>query len=255
MQRVSHPELDDQPWLPTSVRDGFTDYVRFMSERPRPYRSAVGQLADAIRMSGATNVVDLASGGGGPWPQLRLELARRGVEVDVTLTDRYPNRAAGERLATQPGVTYRTESVDARSVPADLTGFRTMFSTFHHFEPDEATAILRDAAANAAGIAVLEVVDRTPLGFAAAPFVPLPLLVLAPFLRPFRASRLLWTYLVPALPMTLAWDALASVRKAYTADEILALAHAAAPGYGWRAGRTEPSLPVPSITYLFGTQR
>ena len=254
MQRVSHPELDDQPWLPRSVRDGFTDYLRFMTVRARPYRSVVGSLADAIRASGAHRVVDLASGGGGPWPQLHPELVRRGVRTNVTLTDRYPNRAAAKRLGDQPGIAYRTDPVDARSVPADLTGFRTMFSSFHHFEPDEAKAILRDAAEHAAGIAVFEVVARQPMAFAAAPFVPLPLLVLAPVLQPFRVSRLFWTYLAPVLPMVLAWDALASVRKAYTAEEMLALARAAAPGYGWQAGRTAASVPAPSITYLIGTR-
>lgn len=252
MKRVSHPELGDQPWLPRSIRDGFTDYLRFMTVRARPYRAAETFLADAIRSSGATRVVDLASGGGGPWPQLRLELGRRGLEVEVVLTDWFPNLAAGERLEAQPGISYRREPVDARSVPSDLTGFRTMFSTFHHFEPDAATAILRDAAENAAGIAIFEAVSRSPLALAAALFVPVPLLFVAPFLEPFRGSRLLWTYLLPVLPMVLAWDALASVRKAYTPQEMLAMAQEARADYDWRVGQTSGRFPL-RVTYLVGT--
>lgn len=252
MNRVPHPELDDQPWLPRSIRDGLTDYLRFLTVRARPYRAAEDVLADAIRASGATGFVDLASGGGGPWPQLRPALARRGVDVAVTLTDRFPNLAAAERLEAQPGIAYRRDPVDARHVPRDLSGFRTMFSTFHHFEPAAAIAILRDAAENAAGIAIFEAVSRSPMALAAAPFVTVPLLFVAPFLRPFRWSRLLWTYLAPVLPMVLAWDALASVRKAYEPDEMLAMAREARADYDWRMGRTDVRFPL-RITYLVGT--
>lgn len=252
MKRVSHPEVDDQPWLPRSVRDGFTDYLRFMTTHARPYQAVVEPLADALRVSGATTVVDLASGGGGPWPQLRGELARRGVEIDVVFTDRYPNLGAADALAAQPELTYHREPVDARDVPADLRGFRTMFSAFHHFEPHDAVAILRDAAEQGDGIAIVEAVRRSAAALALAPFVPLPMMVLAPFIRPFRWSRLAWTYAFPLIPMALAFDALASVRKAYTEDELLSMARTAREDYEWRV-ETAPHARWPiSILYLIG---
>lgn len=239
--------------MPHGVRDAVTDYLHVMTKIARPYRPVVDLLADALRRAGARTVVDLASGGSGPWPQLRPALARRGVEVDVVLTDLYPNRAAAARAAGVPGVRYRTEPVDAVRPPAGLRGFRTLFSTFHHFEPDDAAALLRNAATDGAGIAVFEAVQRTPAVFAGALLAPFPLLVVAPLMRPFRVSRLFWTYLVPAAPLTVLWDAMASCRKAYAPDEMLEIARAARAEYDWRAGvaRGQP-WQVP-VTYLIGT--
>jgi len=39
-------------------------------------------------------------------------------------------------------------------VPDELTGFRTIFSAFHHFRPEEARAVVADAAHQRQGIAV-----------------------------------------------------------------------------------------------------
>ena len=65
-------------------------------------------------------------------------LAKRGVNVCDCLTDKFPNSdavAQSRRLRDQT-VRYHPEPVDATRVPEELTGFRTMFSAFHHFRPE-----------------------------------------------------------------------------------------------------------------------
>jgi hypothetical protein len=63
-------------------------------------------------------------------------------------------------------------------------------------------------------------------------------LVLVPVVRPFRLSRLLLTYLVPAIPLLFAWDGTVSALRAYRPEELLRLANAAEGGarYDWDAG-------------------
>ena len=63
-------------------------------------------------------------------------------------------------------------------------------------------------------------------------------LALVPLARPFRLSRLLFTYLLPAIPALVAWDGTVSALRAYTPDELLELARSV-PGserYSWEAG-------------------
>lgn len=232
-----------------------TDFLRFLMETFAPYRGAAPLLARALGSVGETRIVDLCSGGGGPW----LDLVRRipaagGPRPRVLLTDRFPNQAAFARLqAVSDGAIAGTQDpVSAMAVPARLTGFRTLFTALHHFRPDDAHAILADAVGAGQGIAVFEVTSRTPLALLGILFLPLLVLLLTPFIRPFRWSRLLWTYLVPVLPLTVWFDGTVSCLRTYTAEELRDLVEGLQHRFEWEIG-TVRSGPVPShLTYLVG---
>src|SRR5439155_9133857 len=121
-------------------------------------------LRRAIERTKARRIVDLCSGAGGPWSRLAGQ-----VGVPVLLTDLYPHRGGVRDLSLYP------ESVDARKVPEQLDGFRTIFTAFHHFRPVEARAILEDAVRHHQGIGVFEVARRAPPGRAQSA---------CPYLRP-----------------------------------------------------------------------
>lgn len=76
-------------------------------------------------------------------------------------------------------------------------------------------------------------------------------LALTPLVRPFRLSRLFWTYVLPAIPLLFAWDGTVSALRAYTPEELLELARSVPGGnaYTWQAERTGKSL------YLTGHPR
>ena len=98
-------ELEDQSWFPSRLRDFMTDYLRFVMTKLKIYRHTVPILAKAIRHSGSSKIVDLCSGGSGPVRPLLAELADQGLAVRITLTDRYPNVAAFERV-TEAGAPH-----------------------------------------------------------------------------------------------------------------------------------------------------
>ena len=91
-------------------------------------------------------------------------------------------------------------SVDAASVPECLSGFRTIFSSFHHFPDAVARDVLGDAVRCGDGFAMAEVTSRTLRAFATILLMPVFVWILTPRMRPFRWSRLLLTYLVPSDP-------------------------------------------------------
>jgi hypothetical protein len=80
---------------------------------------------------------------------------------------------------------------------------------------------------------------------------PVRALLLAPFIRPFRWSRLLWTYLVPALPLVLLFDVIVSCLRVYSGPELRDLT-AGLDRYRWDIGTVRGKwMPIP-ISYLIG---
>lgn len=248
-------ELEDQSWFPKRVRDLGTDYLRFVETRFRLHLHALPVLKRAIVDSGARQVLDLCSGGAGPIPALARELHAEGIEVRFTLTDLYPNLSALAEAERQGHgrVDFVSTPVDARHVPEELAGLRTFFNAFHHFEPEDAVAILQSAADDRQPVAVIEIPQRSLPSIVPMLVIPLVVWVVTPFIRPFSWWRLLLTYLLPAVPFLVFWDGLVSQFRAYHPEELEEFARQVdAPGYEWEAGtHRAPSVPG-QVTFLLG---
>ncbi|MBL9107284.1 MAG: hypothetical protein JNL82_40715 [Myxococcales bacterium] len=256
MRRHHLFEFEDQPWLPGLVRDGMTDLLGKTIEALRLYEPVAPLLADALRATGDREILDLCSGGGGPLPRLRRALAAsQGLDVTARLSDFYPNIAAFERIAADEDgrVGYVPTPVDATRVPPELTGFRTLFTSFHHFRPDAARAILGDAFAQRRGIAVFEFTERSAIGLAQMALTPVTSALLTPFLRPFRWSRLALSYVVPIIPALFIFDGVVSQLRTYTPEELREMTGPLqSREYTWEIGRTSHPIFPSKLTYLLG---
>ena len=138
MRRVQLIEIHDQAWFPAFLRDAVTDDLQILLGIGKPYGDILPELREGIERSGADRVLDLCSGGGGPWPWMAEELKRRGVRVCVELSDKFPNEAAREARDDSAQLHYHADRWTRRSVPSKLDGFRTLFTSFHHFPPQQA---------------------------------------------------------------------------------------------------------------------
>ncbi len=244
-------EWMDQPWLPASLRDGMRRYLS-VAYRSLPVADAWASLvADALEAGQQSRLVDLGSGAAGPVTLVAAELRRRGTTVDVTATDLFPFE--GQPV---PGVRFHDEPVDARAVPASLEGVRTMFAAFHHLRPADARAVLQDAFARRRAICVFEATARTPVAVLSSCLIPLLVLLLTPKSRPLRASAVVFTYLVPVLPLLIWWDGLVSHLRTYTRAELDALTRGLqASDYDWATGEIRlPGVPF-ALPYLTGRPR
>ncbi len=253
MRRLELFEIHDHRWCPAVLRNLCTDALQAVWGRFDTYRPIVPLLRYALEESKNDHVVDLCSGAGGPWLRLARNFKeKQAYKVSVLLTDLYPNIEGFERTSSEcESVKFCEYSVSALSVPPFLNGFRTIFSSFHHFPPDEACSILYDAVEQDQGIAIFEGADRNLRVMLTICFLPLIVLLITPWIQPFRWSRIFWTYLMPIVPFTLWFDGIMSCLRAYSKDELLQLSRGArAKNYQWYAGKLENEL-VP-ITYLIG---
>ena len=254
--RMQLTELHDQGWFPHALREGLTDALQSILNWGAVYAPIAPRLGRAIAVSGARRVVDLCSGGGGPWPWLRRSIeAQNGAALEICLTDKYPNVGAFERARAASGgaIGYCAESVDAARVPAKLSGLRTMFTSVHHFRPEEVVAMLQDAANRRQGIAMFDTATRHPLTIALTCVVPVAALLVTPFLRPFRWPRIFWTYVIPVIPLALWIDGIVSCLRAYSPAELREMTvRISAPGYTWEIGEESGIRGLLPVTYLVG---
>jgi len=256
LPRIHAFELEDQAWFPVVIRDAGMAYLRFAAERTGTVESFLPFVRSALEESGEQQILDLCSGGGGPVVGIAHALHEQGCKVSVTLTDLFPSPSAAARLGSAEDglIRYESESVDATAIPAERPGLRTLFNAFHHFRPEVARRVLASAVAARRPIAVVEMLTRRPIALLAVLFIPLAVLLVVPFLRPFRPAWILFTYLIPVIPLYIFWDGLVSTLRIYDRDELLALARSADPDgrFAWRVEEIPiAKAPIPGIG-LFG---
>jgi hypothetical protein len=257
MARIHAFEFEDQAWFPSLVRRYMTDFLSHMGGWSKiPYVPFTERLARALERTGDARVVDLCSGGGGPAVVIARELRERLERpLEVVLTDLYPSPARHESGGPllPSWVSFEPRSVDAREVPADLSGFRLVCNGFHHLNPEQARACLLDAVSQRRGVALVELAQRSPFCIVQVALGTLTLLVVTPFIKPFRWSRLLLTYVLPVVPLCTLWDGVVSCLRVYDPEELQRLIATLPPSdYCWEYGKLRvPRMPN-ELTYLIG---
>lgn len=242
-------EFGDQPWLPKVLREGEVAYLAACYKQVPLALTWADQMIAALQPRGHINILDLCSGAGGPLEQIVDEFHRRGQYVSVTLSDLYPSA----RTTRHASMTWHPSPVDARCVPPELMGVRTMFSAFHHFNARAARDILGDAFRRRRPICIFEGGSGTYSGFVSMILVPLNVLAIMPFARPFRWKYLLLTYLIPVLPLLVFWDGMVSMLRIHSPERMKEMVRDFdAPDYLWDIGRLSvPRIPG-GLPYLIG---
>lgn len=256
MSRIHLFEFEDQQWLPEFIRNYMTDFLQFLSNKTAMYKGIVTIIEKGLKESRTNQIIDLASGGGGGLIWLNNELRKNNPDLKILLTDYFPNIPAFEHTQKQANnFDFVKTSVDARNVPENLKGIRTQFLSFHHFKPKDAQQILQNAIDTNSSIAIFEGQERSFQSIMAMIFSPFTVLVTAPFIRPFHIGRIIFTYLIPIVPVLILWDGVVSSLRTYSVEEMNTLVSNLnnKENFNWEVGRVK-SGPT-KILYLLGTKK
>lgn len=172
--------------------------------------------------TGNDTIIDIGSGGGGGFLKIAGHLRKSIPHLKVILSDICPNVDAFKKVkAQQPDIfEYIAQPVNAMDVPKHLKGFRTQFLSLHHFRPKDAKAILQNALDSNQAIGIFEAQQRDMKDLVRMIFSPLTVLLMTPFIKPFKLERIFFTYLIPVLPLSTLWDGIISVLRTYTIREL-----------------------------------
>jgi hypothetical protein len=147
------------------------------------------------------------------------------------------------------------QPIDARNVPKELKGLRTQFLSFHHFKPKDAKLILQNAIDTNNSIAIFEGQERSIPSILAMIFSPISVLLTTPFIRPFRFGRIIFTYLIPIVPVFVLWDGIVSSLRTYSLQEMNGLVGSlnGKENNDWEINKVKSGPGV--ILYLLGTKK
>ncbi|HEX6907649.1 MAG TPA: methyltransferase domain-containing protein [Terriglobales bacterium] len=195
MRRVVIPELlDTDAGTPAEIRASLRD-LRFINTCFGGVRTTTWLVEQATRQTGkpSLSLLEVAAGSGYVPERTRAVLLRRGIELRPTLLDRSP----AHLNSSQPAIVG-----DALALPFGDASFDLVSCSLfaHHLEPEELLRFVREGLRVCRLALLINDLIRHPLHL---------LLVYAGF--PLYRSRLT------------RHDAVASVRRAYTVDEMRAL--------------------------------
>lgn len=186
-----------------------------------------GLVNKALKYASKPALIDLCSGSGGAMLEVAQILKEnyQTQNLTLTLTDLYPNKALAAKInqENRNNISYLSTAVDATNVPADLTGVRTMVCSFHHLKPDLARNILKNAISSKQPICIYEISDNSfpiILWWIALPLNFLMAFFITPFVRPLTWKQIVFTYLIPVVPVFFAWDGAVSNARTYTLQDL-----------------------------------
>lgn len=208
-------------------------------------------------------IVDLGSGSGGVIPSLISHLSQDNETGDLNyiMTDLHPSQVSIEKYNTDefPNLQYFPKSVNATDLDAAPAGIKTMINSFHHMPPDVARGILASAQRSKQAILIFEMQENKIPTLIWALFLPLGLLitfimalVLTPFSKPLAISQLVFTYLIPIIPICFAWDGQASYARMYSMKDIDNILPSQVEDYTWEKGIGQKSNGKSIGTFLIG---
>jgi hypothetical protein len=201
----------------------------------------VEPLARFLSEANTRELLELGSGAGGPARILCRALARRGVAARFVLSDLHPrvDAWAAARAGQPESIDFEPTPVDATHVPPALARgrARSLINVFHHFPPDVAAAVLKDAVRGAPGVFLAEGFERHPLQFANFAVAGVPALLVNPILSPHhRLAKAALTYLTPAALGMAIWDGLVSTLRVYEEGELRAMVAPLGDRFRWTYG-------------------
>ena len=259
MTRIHLFEFTDMSWYPLRFRQLQTDYLQWVTRFGSGHKNLIPLIIKGLQHSETTEIVDLCSGSGGPWMSLNQQFKEAGFSIQVKLTDKFPNPEAKRKGSETSGkdIEYLQESVDAMDVPDTLTGMRTLFEGFHHFNPQQARHVLQDAVEKKVAIGIFEASLRPPLKWLLLILSPLTTLLsyftITPWIRPRSFWRYFWTYCIPVVPLATCWDGVISILRVYSVEELTNLVQSLqSADYVWEAGLASTGTPIFDFVYLLG---
>ena len=264
MKRIQLFEFEDFSWFPNWLRRCMTNLIVVLHKMMGVSEVLSYLLARILKEINLTKIIDLGSGSGGAMPEVLATINKIDElsHVELVMTDLFPNKEAIKKFnaITTDKISYLKTSVDATDLLTAPNGLKTMINSFHHMSPKAARRILESAEENNQPLLIYEMAENKIPLLIWVVLLPMSLLILmimtlfmTPFVRPLTWQQLVFTYLIPIIPICYAWDGQASLPRMYALKDVDELLEGLGnSGYYWEHGPAKKSNGKKLGTYIVG---
>ncbi len=264
MKRIQLFEFEDQAWFPDWIRRSLTNLLVVLSRWMGIGAVLADLIAGILKDKKLNRIVDLGSGSGGAMPEVMKLLAEKHElhDVQFIMTDLYPNPETIQHFKDSGNkrLQFFEHPVDATQLATAPAGLKTMINCFHHMPPDIARKILSSAQQHKQPFLIYELAENNIPLLVWALFLPFGLVILfiislfmTPFVRPLTLRQLFFTYLIPIIPITYAWDGQASLPRMYSMSDLdELLKDLTSNEYVWKKGIARGKNGKKAGTYVLG---
>lgn len=264
MKRIQLFEFEDYSWFPHWLRRCMTNLIVVLHKMMGISEVLAYLIARVLKEKNLSKIIDLGSGSGGAMPEVlkALHTMKELNHVELVMTDLYPNQETMKRFnqETTDKISYLETPVDATDLITAPNGLKTMINSFHHMSPKAARQILESAEVNNQPILIYEMAENKIPLFIWVILLPISLVILVimtlfmtPFVKPLTWQQLVFTYLIPIIPICYAWDGQASLPRMYTMKDIDELLEGLGNAdYYWEHGPAKKSNGKKLGTYIVG---
>ena len=265
MTRKTLFEFEDFSWLPNTIRNGITRLLQVLHGMLGTTQVLSNLIQSCREKVPFNQIVDLGSGSGGAMPEVLKQLNSQlseGNQLSLVLTDKFPNQAVVYDINAlhDKQLSYLNQSIDAREIDHTPKGLKTMIASFHHMDPDTARNILKSAETSKEPLLIYEIAENNVPFLLWCLLLPLSLLILIIMalvmtlkVRPLGFKQVIFTYLIPVIPLIYAWDGQASLMRTYTLKDIEELlGPKRASDYNWDTQQATKANGKKAGYYVFG---
>lgn len=265
MTRKALFEFEDFSWLPQTIRNGITKLLQVLHGMLGTTQVLSDLITSCRKKVPFNQIVDLGSGSGGAMPKVLNQLNSGLTNTDqlsLVLTDKYPNQSVVNNINTlnDPLISYLNQSIDAKQIGDTPKGLKTMIASFHHMDPMTARHILKSAESSREPLLIYEIAENNVPFLLWCLLLPLSLVILIIMalvmtlkVRPLSLKHVVFTYLIPVIPIIYAWDGQASLMRTYTLKDIEELLGNQRPSdYIWDIQQAKKANGKKAGYYVFG---
>ncbi|MEL7124448.1 MAG: hypothetical protein AAFO07_33740 [Bacteroidota bacterium] len=223
MKRKQMPQITNSRWFPTFLTRCIHEFMTWFVHTTNAAKPFMPVVEEGLQHANGLVVIDKKGGAG------------------------------FETLAVFLDKSLEVVHVDSEPFNANKEGLYISVNSFHQFNPEKAKEILEKVAQKLQPVVVVEGNnDSLWQVFGMTVIVPVTVLLTAIFVKPFRIERLIFTYLIPILPLVTLIDGFLALFKLYAPKDLDALtASINQPDYVWRSGKMDNGRGG-KIIYLLG---
>ncbi|PCE66607.1 hypothetical protein [Sediminicola luteus] len=242
MKRIELFEFEDYDWLPKTIRTSCTHLIVVLHKMLGTPAVLIDLLRNVRQHYPFTQITDLGSGSGGAMPLVMEQWQHKTESVQLLLTDLHPHPEFVSYINKKglDYLRYHPDAVDATQFDQVPGGLKTMVNSFHHMSPPMARKILASAQDNRQPLLIYEMGENFVPTWLWWLLLPLSLcilivmaLIMTLFVKPLGWKQVVFTYLIPIIPLVYAWDGQASTMRTYTFDDLKSILPPAEAGYTW----------------------